>query len=340
MAHCDQPERFQAVDALRGIAALGVMIFHLSLEFSRNYSFSTWVPPEWIEGLRYGPHFFYVISGFVIFMTIDRATSGSSFFKARLIRLMPAFWVALVATSLVTYLWGPDLLKFELVDLFANAFLLQGFLDRPHIDGAYWSLLVEMAFYSLAALVVFVFKWRSRIAVVMWVWLVLSVILLLYPEYRPYPLSILSDELLIPRYSVYFIIGMSMYLGYKNGKTPLNLKILTAIGIFLISLGLAPLPYGVCLSGAIVVLWLAIKGRLDWLLVNRPLLWLGALSYPLYLIHQNIGITLMHFMIERGVSDAMSFMAACGLSLALAQIIFSLVEKPSRAWLTRRYLKT
>lgn len=338
MSQIHQSGRFQAVDALRGIAALGVVIFHFSLEFSRHYEFTSWVPPEWIEALRYGPHFFYMISGFVIFMTLDRATSGSSFMISRLIRLMPAFWAALLLTSLVTHFWGPELLGFSWVDVLINAFFLQGILEREHVDGAYWSLLVEMAFYILAAAVVFAFKWRSKIQIMLWVWFIVPITLMQYVEHFPYPSEILLTELLISGYCVYFIVGIIMYLGHQAGRTPWNLKMLMVLSIIFISL-VNPPPYGFFISAAIGVLWMAIKGKLDWLLLYKPLLWMGALSYPLYLIHQNIGITLMTTLINSGYSDAISFTAAFALSIVLAQMIFSFVEKPARAWLSKRYLK-
>lgn len=337
MSRSESKKRIQSIDAIRGIAAIGVVIFHFTLEFSRFFDFSSWSPPEWIEALRYGPHLFYVISGFVIFMSIDRALSGSYFIKSRLIRLMPSFWVALFATSLVTYLWGPEELSFSWADLASNIFFLQGLLGQDHVDRAYWSLLVEMAFYLLAAFFVFSMKLKERMSFVLWTWFILSVILMYIDSILPTLASRLSTEVLISGYSVYFIVGISFYIGFKNGKIPLNLRILLGLSIFIIAFG-NPLPYGFSLSFAIFVLWLAIEGKLNWLLINPLLLWLGSISYPLYLIHQNIGITVMTKLIEQGASDFISILSAIALSLLMAQLLLTFIEKPSRKWLGKRFL--
>jgi peptidoglycan/LPS O-acetylase OafA/YrhL len=71
---------------------------------------------------------------------------------------------------------------------------------------------------------------------------------------------------------------------------------------------------------------MATTGRLQWL-VSRPLLWLGSISYALYLIHQNIGYWLIHHLTAAGWSLTTATLAA--LALALAHALRNLVEEPS-----------
>jgi len=75
-------DRLPALDALRGIAALGVVLFHYLPYYDKLYghSFST---PDTLGFGRYGVHLFFILSGFVIFMTLERTRSASWFGLAR-----------------------------------------------------------------------------------------------------------------------------------------------------------------------------------------------------------------------------------------------------------------
>ena len=331
------PQRFQAVDSLRGLAAVFVLLYHLVLHFDQQFGFTHWQAPEWMELFRYGPHVFFMISGFVIFLTIDRMKDAKSFMIARLIRLIPVFWVVLLIASVVRVAWGPFTGHVELLDVFVNALFLQGLTDRMHIDGAYWTLLVEMTFYALSAIFIYLLGLGNRITWLLFGWSVVSFVGMLKWGTWDFPMDIFFAELMISRYSMFFVVGVLMYLSIKNGQLnwPQRLIMSYSIGIMLLA---HPLWIGFTLNMATLVLWFAIKGRLDWLLCYKPLLWLGALSYPLYLIHQNVGITLMTHLRDAGISDAWTLTAAIALSLVLAQALYTLVEVPSRRYLRSRYL--
>src|SRR5690554_797945 len=99
--------RLSALDALRGIAALGVVLFHYLPYYDQLYghSFST---PDFLAFGRYGVHLFFILSGFVIFMTLERTATAGWFGLARAFRLLPALWAGIVLTSVSVYLMGPD----------------------------------------------------------------------------------------------------------------------------------------------------------------------------------------------------------------------------------------
>ena len=99
-------DRLSALDALRGIAALGVVLFHYLPYYDKLYghSFST---PDTLGFGRYGVHLFFILSGFVIFMTLERTRSASWFGLARAFRLLPALWAGIVLTWIAVQLMGP-----------------------------------------------------------------------------------------------------------------------------------------------------------------------------------------------------------------------------------------
>jgi peptidoglycan/LPS O-acetylase OafA/YrhL len=70
-------------------------------------------------------------------------------------------------------------------------------------------------------------------------------------------------------------------------------------------------------------------GRLNWL-ARRPLLFLGGISYSLYLVHQNLGIILIARLTQVGVPDLLSAAIAASTCVALAYALTSAVEVPAK----------
>ena len=76
---------------------------------------------------------------------------------------------------------------------------------------------------------------------------------------------------------------------------------------------------------------LAVAGYLN-ALANRPLLWLGSLSYALYLVHQNIGFGVIGWSYTTGLPGWAGVTLALATALALAALIHYGIEKPALAW--------
>lgn len=86
-----RPDRLVEVDALRGVAALAVVLFHYTTRFTDL--FQPGVPPAVsFPGGHYGVNLFFIISGFVIFMTLEKTARPLDFVVSRFSRLFPAYW--------------------------------------------------------------------------------------------------------------------------------------------------------------------------------------------------------------------------------------------------------
>src|SRR5438094_6534358 len=147
MSDVNGGKRLAEVDALRGVAALSVVLFHYTTRFAELYQ-PTPAAAVSFQGGQYGVNLFFIISGFVIFMTLERTRRTSDFVVSRFSRLFPAYWVAIAMTFAITHWLG---LPGQLVDAgsaAANMLMLHGLLLRvPHVDGVYWTLEVELLFY-------------------------------------------------------------------------------------------------------------------------------------------------------------------------------------------------
>ena len=166
-----EPARLRSIDALRGIAAMGVVIYHC-VGFSPN------LLPDNV--LRYpvkllqltssfgyiGVFLFFVISGFCIHMQWARAQAAgvkptiefAAFWKRRIRRLYPPYIIALGLYLLLTASSiGIDVSHFFIYDVFMHVLMLHN-LD-PHtcysINGVFWTLAIEEQLYLAYFLLLF-----------------------------------------------------------------------------------------------------------------------------------------------------------------------------------------
>jgi peptidoglycan/LPS O-acetylase OafA/YrhL len=148
-----------AIDGLRAVAVIAVMLYHLGF---------TWIPGGFL-----GVDLFFVISGYVITrLLLDSiAQSGGldlrGFYIARARRLLPALIFMLVSTTIAIGIWAPDTIKRLLTD---TPFSLTGTMNwwlvahhqdyfesigRPPLLQHTWSLAVEAQFYLLWPLILY-----------------------------------------------------------------------------------------------------------------------------------------------------------------------------------------
>src|SRR2546423_3808210 len=102
----DSRHRLAELDALRGVPVLMVLAYHYTTRFGELFPLAA-APASFPFG-AYGVELFFVISGFVIFMTLDRSERPADFLPARFSRLYPAYWAAVLTTTSVLWLFnGP-----------------------------------------------------------------------------------------------------------------------------------------------------------------------------------------------------------------------------------------
>ena len=174
--------RFYELDLLRFGAAASVVLFHYGF---RGYAADHMTDMPYLSlasTVKYGylgVDLFFLISGFVILMTAC-AGSARHFVASRVARLYPAFWACCTLTFLVTLIAGGGRFSASLNQYAANMTMFSGFFGVPSIDGAYWSLFVEMRFYLLV-FVVLLLGQMARIRALLGLWLVLVLILSKWP---------------------------------------------------------------------------------------------------------------------------------------------------------------
>jgi peptidoglycan/LPS O-acetylase OafA/YrhL len=317
------------------VAALAVVGWHLTAAPTAGWDGNPF--GGLTAATRYGwlgVELFFLISGFVICMS-GWGRSVGEFAASRVARLYPAYWLAvlLAAAVLVGFLHS----ELTWPQLAANLTMLQNPLGVRDIDPSYWTLAVELRFYLLFAIVLAIGVTYRRVVYFCVVWLAASV----FVSGQPWLAWLISAEN-VP----YFVAGMALFLIHRFGATPLLWGIVTAswlialyrldshIDVALHSRDAATwLPGAAVVTACFGVMALVATGRLNWF--DRP--WLvtaGALTYPLYLIHQSLGVTVIH-RLHRVVPAWVLLAVLVAALLGLAWLVHRFVERPLAARLKR-----
>lgn len=145
------PARLEFLDAVRGVAALVVATSHgAELLFD---GFDRW-QYDWGPPGRAGVCAFFLVSGFVIPISLERGGGLAEFAVGRACRLYPAYWVSLAAMLVVTTIRPVLSTDFEAElpwSAVINATMVQELVGVPHAIGLYYTLTIELIWYALVA---------------------------------------------------------------------------------------------------------------------------------------------------------------------------------------------
>ena len=328
--------RNDTIDGFRALAILAVMAFHYTVR---------WTPPQngadlygyaraypgWLELGRFGVEVFFVISGFVIAMTVSRCATAAEFGWRRLARLYPAYVVCATITFAAMWAAGPAAFRVSGLDWLANFTMAAPALGRRYVDGAYWSLLVEVKFYLAVAACFLVLRQRF--------WIGLAGLAVVGAELSRLKPDGAASWLIAP-YMPLFLLGMAGWFWIEARRPAAALACLATAAVtyaatssYLVGAAAAP---GLRMWGHLAILGPSL-GMLG-LLTLKPLDlgalgYLGRCSYSLYLLHQKIGVTVIGLLTPM-LPDAVAMAAAVGVCVAGAAAMYELVEKPAQRALT------
>lgn len=299
------PGRLYSLDLLRFLAALMVVFYHFSYR-GHIGGFTEFSLPETVVWSKYGflgVDLFFIISGFVIAWSADKH-SLERFIGSRFSRLFPGFFVGVTLTFIATLVLGGGIFQSSLGQYFANLTFLPQLFGHEFMDGVYWSIVVEIIFYAWVALLVGCGLFRRFLPEIIALWLIFAML----NEF-----VFFIDALRLPfmtPFAGFFAGGMMLYRWKLAGKSDNWEKLLFTVAVVYsvmieskrgITWGdafTADLDRTV-LMGVTATLFLVFYAFIHWKLpakIGTRLAILGSLSYPLYLIHQNVGYMLLNKM--------------------------------------------
>ncbi|GAA4834716.1 hypothetical protein GCM10023221_09430 [Luteimicrobium xylanilyticum] len=293
-----------------------------------------------------GVELFFMISGFVILMSAW-GRSVPSFVASRIGRLYPAYWLGVLSTGfLLLVVWPRKDLGVH--DVAANLTMAQSAFGINDVDGVYWTLWTELRFYLLVGLLMIWGFTPRRVTGLCAVWPPVAWFLAVglpqvgvHVDWSSWPGGInWPAALLVDQYAGLFAAGMMVFLVARHGVTPARLAVL-ASNVTLVVWQLAPRLQGrfagttehavstgvirvgllVALGVLLAVTWTPLRRvRWNWLVLA------GALTYPVYLLHEWWGWWLIH-LFPAGVPAYLTLATTLFVVLLVAALVHHGVER-------------
>lgn len=321
-------KHLHVIDVLRGFAAVSVCCFHFA-----GHPAMVGEIPAVIQSVTSRGHLgvavFFVISGFVIpFSMRDwRLTSASfrAFLSRRFLRLYPPY---LIATVCALGLWLVSALapgfrgtspSLSILDAIGNLTMTADILSVPWILVVAWSLAIELQFYvAIACLLPLLTQTRSGIR------------LAALAGWTALPL-LANQPQFVSAYAASFGMGVAVYLNRTGRLTRIWLVIFLVLTTAIEGWTHSPENAAAGLATAFALFARARERRLT--------MWLGSISYSLYLVHVPIGGRLLNLGLRLPPFPGRGFVLfaiASAASLLAAALFFRWVERPwierSRRW--------
>ena len=368
LAHANpRQQHVIAVDLVRFVAAVLVLLSHLAFSIgdrtdSRPYqlsggTFSQALLP-WLSFYGWiGVQVFFVISGIVIAYSARGATPYA-FLRSRVVRLVPGAWLC-STLILAVLVWHYGGLNTDLMRGYRHSMLFMPWY--PWIDNVFWTLGVEIFFYTAVGVLI----WRGKeraigtlAATLGWICLGYWILYSLGQSGVVQKLSVLHGalpyaaervlELLLIKHGAFFAAGIFIWAVLIDGQQRPSWSTLAAVLIACVTQiywtnvdanGPRTNPWWPALmiwivSMAVIVLgirknsaWRASQSLVSLLRV------LGLMTYPLYLLHQNIGAVMMGHMRRLGVEPVPALLLASAAVLLLSWLVVRFGEPVLKRWL-------
>jgi peptidoglycan/LPS O-acetylase OafA/YrhL len=347
--HVGDGERLHFLDALRGLAAVYVVCYHMLLIPDPHLAAPRWAERFALAGGT-GVTLFFIVSAFSLCYTMPlrqhNANPLRSFYLHRLFRIAPLFYV-LIAVTLVRDLWL-FASSHSLSEIALSATFLFNLVPgrQEGFVWASWTIGVEMVFYAMFPFI----HARTRtlsdavslFVICLLAWLAIQLMLdyVLLPE-------VLKDSVRqrsVFRHLPIFALGMLLHHAFAHGLGASAVAVtqrstgraLTWMGIFVFTAllqGWLPAVFGDSyywqgIAYALLFLGLSLA---PWrMLVNRTTRYLGKISYSIYLNHPTIVLLLApvyHALYRNAPSLSVAFLASFAVTLSVVLPISALTYR-------------
>lgn len=324
--------RIYIIDFFRFLASVMVVVYHY---FSINQILV--ISPDLRNYFKYGylgVDFFFILSGFLIALSITNK-SIFNFLSSRIRRLYPTYWISVIITSFFIYFFGGHTLKINSFEqIVYNLTMFHNYFGIESIDGVYWTLFIELKFYLFIIspfLILKNFKILNLDNLIIF-WLLLTILNNVFDSY----FILIFKNYFILEWSSYFISGIIFYKLFK-GEHKIKYYLLLIIS-YLLSIyksteriefleSIHDFDY----SELIVIMIISLFYLTLFLICLNKLSKfnlkifksLGLLSYPLYLLHQNIGFTIF-LQLENHINKYLLIILTILFMLLISFIVYNL----------------
>lgn len=282
--------RNKQIEGLRAIAILLIMCFHFFCRYHQLYHTES---PSFL-GIQYWGNFgvgiFLLISTY--YLSLMKSRRIASVIGAKVLRLWPAYFVCVLLIFAFLCIWSLPDRNVKIIDLLINILMINGFINIPYVDGAHWYIGVLLSLTLIFGLLSNQSCKKKDQCLVLW--LVIDVVLFSCMKIDG-RISIIARFLIGLIGNIYVPYAMIGYCIAHINNQENSVKYICGIivGFFCI-LYMTNLGQTIAVMCSLLLFCAAVNQKIR-LLENKCLVYFGEASYCIYLIHQNIGYSIMRY---------------------------------------------
>ena len=347
----DDPKKYDFIDALRGIAILGVVLVHSSQAILPNSNALRLLMQEGARGVQ----LFFVVSAVTLCMSwVARSRNEQktirNFYIRRFFRIAPMFYIAIIFYFFFNGVspshWSPNGIRWWFVPM--TAAFLHGFHPETitSVVPGGWSIAIEMSFYSILPFLLYHIKSINSSILCLFISMLFYGInkiavsyFFSYPENQRYLVDAFSFLNLFGQLPI-FIMGILCYFFLSNSYPRKRILCVIVIGATIfIALLLASyyriflMPRHFIFGGLFSILLIYLANWPSILMVNKITTTLGKISYSMYLTHFAVltifsRLGLSEYFLETDLFSILHFICIVVITTIISLVFFNLIEKP------------
>jgi peptidoglycan/LPS O-acetylase OafA/YrhL len=337
--------RISSLDALRGIAALVVVLHHMRLMYWQENDLIKLSPFRVLLAGSSSVIVFFILSGFVLQLAyFQNAQNYLSFVIKRVSRIYLPFAASIPFSAALYMVMQPLIPDSRLADwagftwsewpslhVLAKHLVMTDSLRFHNLNNIMWSLVIELRISIIFPVVALLSRNRrlEAIAFSLLLWVVCTWterFFSLYDQFNPARTF---------KYIFCFVIGAIIHDNISAIRSALSSKHRTfrasVLSLGLVGYSISPDSLGgfTTIAGSAVLVAFTSADMEFAKLITRPVtLWLGKISYSLYLVHVPILIGTAH-LVGGGMPRIVVVSIGMALALVFASIFQKVIERPS-----------
>ena len=313
-------------DVFRGAGALMVLFHHYTKRYDTLFGhIETWPISFPFDLGAWGVCVFFVLTGFFLIPSLASSPSLGTYYKKRVIRLYSSYIPCVIITwLLMTYAPPLGNRNVSFISFLGNLTMFQLFLGLPNVDGAYWTLAVQLIVYITIGAIFFLMKKSiSKLLIVLFVWMIVGCGVAFFKNHLGFTkLTFITDA----KFIQLFIQGLLLYCIGTRLYRSIWLYVFLVLCVCYDLLWFSKSYF--VFNTLLIVIMLVVQLTNFSLKKKGLLVFIGSISFPLYLLHQNIGYLIIRFMEQHGLTSEWWIIIPASIVIALAWLMIAFVERP------------
>ena len=318
------------IELLRAILILLIIVYHYTYRFSEIYNLRIYSKTIMSKLGNIGVTAFFIISSYFMFKV--KNYNFKNYLLKKIMRIWPSYFICVTIIFMSCQIFGLPLRDSNIKDYLLNIFFINGIIKTPYVDGAHWFLSRLLIFFVYSAVILLLEQNKNNKVADISI-NILKLLILIVCKFLTFDKLNSFLEIIAFDYIVFWILGLLEYKVISKEKKHISI-------CFLICMLSIYLEFGIVIMFTSFVFFYLIL----FLIKNNELckypkvfIYIGNISFILFLIHQNIGYQILLFLYHHNFYNYFSIFLVVIFMIIISSVFYELIEKKIQLFLKNKF---